>query len=160
MHLSTAPKQAGSMPASLRGCRLACIGGRRSPAVLTPPSLVCAAVGGGRGCRKLDKGSSNPFVKTIPLQCAGQQHAQCGFLHARKPIQMLIFTTMSQQMSHLHSKPDLETGVRPEFTRDFVYFHFSQAGPRRVGVGWQVCFFTPLHLCSCNVVSSIASQLG
>lgn len=64
----------------------------------------------------MDKSSSNPLVKTIALQRAGQQHAQRGFLHARKSTQMLIFTTMSQQMSHLQSKLDLETGAGPEFT--------------------------------------------
>lgn len=126
---------------------------------LTSPSLASGAVGEGRGCRRMDKSSRNPLVKTTPLQCSGQQHTQCGFCMLEDQSR-LIFTTMSQQMSHLQSKPDLETEVGLEFTWDFVYLHFSEAGSWRVGVGWQVWFFTPPHLCRCNVVSSTASQLG
>ena len=69
----------------------------------------------------MDKSSSNPLVQKnqcfiLLWQVAGLQCAQCSFLHARNPIQMLIFTIVPQYMTHLQSQPDLGTRVRPEFT--------------------------------------------
>lgn len=94
----------------------------------------------------MDQSSSNPFVKIIPLQCAGQQHAQCGFLQARKPIQMFIFTTMSQQMSRLQSKPDLETGLDQnshEILFIFIFRRLDHGGLELAGR------FGFLHHCIC-----------